>query len=276
MPHSPTSHGRDLILPAAPSARFASVFAWYTRRLLRRSFAAVRATPACIDLLRTADAHPAPAIIAMNHTAWWDPIIALAVGRAHLPSRAVLGPMDRAQLEKFAFFRKAGVFGVDPDNPRSLDAMGDYLSQRFRENPRTALWITPQGRFTDVRSPIVIRPGVSALAARTPDVRAIAFAVEYGFWFEQKPEVFLHAEPVEPRGPSTTDWHRALTDAMTHAAASLADAVQSRDPDRFRNLLGERTGRVHPLYDLWLRIRGKSGSLRDARHAPAPRPEHTP
>jgi hypothetical protein len=238
--------------------------------MVRRSFTAVRALPGFADTLRALDAHPGPAIVCMTHTAWWDPILTLILQRALLPSRTFVGPMDRAQLEKFAFFRKIGVFGVDPDNPASLDAMGAYLAEHFRTAPRAGVWITPQGRFADVRTPIVIRPGVSALCAHTPGARVVAIAVEYGFWFDQHPEVFVAAHPVEPAGTSTTDWHRAITAAMTRAAAELASAVQSRDPSRFVPVVAQREGRIHPVYNVWLRLRGRSASVRDARHA-APR-----
>ena len=41
----------------------------------------------------------------------------------------------------------------------------------------------------------------------------------------------------------------------------LAEAVKSRDPNLFESILGDRGNKIHPLYDLWLRARGKKPGI---------------
>lgn len=262
------------IIPAAPDARVAQFFAWYTRRLFRRRFFSVRLAPGSAEVIRSLAEHAAPAIIVMTHASWWDPMTAILLNNAFTPNRPTAAPMDAAMLHRFRFFRKLGVFGIDPDSSASLEAMGAYMLDRFMAEPRTTLWITAQGHFHDPRTHPRLRPGAAWLAARVPGVRVLCCAIEYAFWTDQRPETFIRIEPVEPaaerapHGPSsepmpvltTADWLRAAQSTMTSAADALAKSVISRDPANFNTLLGGDTS-VHPLFDFWQRLRGKSNAI---------------
>ncbi|HEX8875734.1 MAG TPA: lysophospholipid acyltransferase family protein [Phycisphaerales bacterium] len=274
---APTDPRTDLLIPASYSPTVTKYFARWVRRMFKKSFHAVRVTPENADLLATLQRDPTPAIVLVSHTSWWDPLVCLVLHDRLSPQREPLAPMDATQLAKFGFFKKLGIFGIQPDNPESLRAMSEYVGRRFESNPRSTLWITPQGRFVDPRDPIELRPGAAALAAKTRHVRVLALAIEYAFWTDQKPEVFLRFEPcaTPDRPDSTTAWHRAFLRAMSDNNARLADAVRSRDPARFRPALGEITGRgdsdsgpaTNWFYDLWLRLRGHSGRVEDRRFA---------
>jgi hypothetical protein len=174
--------------------------------------------------------------------------------------------MDASQLAKFRFLRRLGIFGIDPDDPRSLEAMGAYVRRRLGEIARPTVILTPQGRFVDVREPAVPRPGAAALLASTPEMRAVSVAVEYGFWVDAKPEVFLRAvevtAPVEPR---TVAWQRSLQDAMEANRLALAALVRAREPAGFVCVAGGDASRVHPVYDAWRAIVGRSGGI-DTSH----------
>jgi hypothetical protein len=175
--------------------------------------------------------------------------------------------MDVEQLRKFGFFRRLGLFGVDPSDARSYSAMVAYVLERFASESRPTLWITPQGSFADVREPVRMRPGAAAIAARTPRVRVLSVAMEYGFWLDQKPELFVRAAVVSPpASPSTPHWHGAMEAAMNANAGELSRLVIARDASSFAPLLGAgdaTNARVHPVYDWWLRLRGKDARLRD-------------
>ena len=242
---------------------FTRGFGQYTLRLIRKRFFAVRLAHEHRGTLADLESHGGPALIVLNHSSWWDPLIALALHRLHTPTRTPAAPMDHDQLKRFGFFKRVGIFGVDPHNAASLERMGAYMRQRFGEQPRTTLWITAQGEFADVRAPIRIRPGSAAIAARTPGVRVLSVAIEYGFWVEQKPEVFLRFQPIPATGasPSTTDWHRALSAAMGENSAALASLVQARDPEGFAIIHGKGSPQTTPLYDLYLRLTGRAGSI---------------
>lgn len=268
----------ELILPAKHSAGFARVFAWYTRRLLAKKFHAVRLAKGGQALAAQLDTDPRPVILLLNHSSWWDPLIGFAVGSNLLQSRIGIAPMDRSQLERFSFFRKLGLFGIDPDNPASMSAMLDYATSFVRNSTRPTIALTPQGRFTDVREPIVLRPGAAALCSTLGDVRAAILSIEYAFWQDQRPEVFLRLADVHaPQSPSTTGWQRALTAAMTDSCQALAAMVIARDPTAFDPLLARAGSSVNPVYDLFLKLRGKSGEIAARRNAsPADHPTRHP
>jgi len=251
------------LIPAKRSTRFFAGFAWYARRLLKTQFNAVRLTPGARDALASLDDHKGPALVALSHASWWDPILCVVLARTLHPSRTPYGPIDAHELRKFVFMRRLGLFGLDPDDPSSLDAMRTYLDVVFEQESRPTVWITPQGRFTDPREPIRLRPGAATVASGAPGLRAVTLSAEYTFWEARKPELLVHASasPVQPGSTSTT--HRALERSMQRCADELAELSIARDASAFVTLF-ERAGAVNPAYDLFLRLRGKSARI-DAR-----------
>ena len=261
--------GDGTLIPAAPSPRVRAVFAAMVASMVRRRFHAVRLARGSREALSGADSGARPAVVVMNHCSWWDPIILIVLSREFMPSRAPYGPIDRDELRRFAIFRKVGLFGVDPDDPRTLDAMRGYLAGVAARDPRFALFVTPQGRFADVRDEIVPRPGVAAVAAALAPDRAVSIAVEYGFWVDQKPEIFLRAETVSCAEGGTLAWQRRFTEAMRANQAALAGLVRARDAAAFEPLsarFAPKTTGTNPFYDLWLRVTGRAGGeLGEAR-----------
>ncbi|MBL9000859.1 MAG: lysophospholipid acyltransferase family protein [Phycisphaerae bacterium] len=259
------------VIPGAYSSRFAAGFGWYVRRLLRRSFHAVRLARGSGEILSAAADHEGPLILCMSHSSWWDPLVGVLLGRTYFPERSACAPMDREQLRKFAFFRRLGLFGIEPDDPASLSAMKSYVAARFAAEPRPTLYLTPQGRFVDPRAPIELRPGAAAVASATPGCRVLAVAFEYAFWLDQRPEVFIRCEAV-PSGESgsTASWQRGMISAMRRNGSALSELVIARDPNAFTILIGGG-GRINPFYDAWLRLRGRSVSIDSARvNSPPP------
>jgi hypothetical protein len=266
--------GRDgELIPAAHADWFARGFGVYNRRLIGKSFHALRVDPALPGLFARLDAEPRPVIIAMNHASWWDPLVMLALAGKLLQSRRGIAPIDAEQLRRFAFFRKLGLFGIDPDDPASLGAMLEYAASWFAANARPTLVLTTQGRFTDVREPIVNRPGAAAVASRlgAGNVVVACVLIEYAFWQDQRPEVFVRGALV-PDPPaathSTASWHRSIQATMRATAEALASGVISRDPAAFVPLIGAGAARINPVYDLWLRLRGRSGQIEARRKDP--------
>lgn len=251
----------ERLIPARPGPTFTRFFIRYVRRLTRRRFHAVRLVEGGDRLLREAGESDRPLMVLLNHASWWDPLIGVLVGSTITPLRPALAPIDREQLERFGFFRRIGLFGIDPDDPESLVAMRDYVLEAFARDPRTSLWLTPQGRFTDVRSPIRIRPGAASIAAAAGELDVLSLAVEYVFWQDSRPEVLLRLERVRLEGAaSTTAWHRAMTGTMQANADALAELARERDPEAFILFHGG-PARNNMLYDLLLRLRGRSGEI---------------
>ena len=104
------------------------------------------------------------------------------------------------------------------------------------------------------------------LAARHPEARVLSVSVEYAFWNDQRPEVFLRAVPIEPPSdPSDARaWHTACERAMNDNAAELARCVQTRDPAAFVVITGGGAAQIHPLYDLILRATGRATAIETA------------
>lgn len=254
------------LLEAAYSERFTRFFAWWARdKMLAKKFSAVRLAPGSRGEIAGLRSHTGPVICCTNHVGWWDPIVMLALHRTLMPERTLRAPMHIDQLRRFAFFRRLGTFGIDPDDPESLRAMGDYLKTYFSEDAGPTIWINPQGRFADVREPVVARPGAAKVAASAEDARAVAIQIEYPFLTDAKPEVWIRAIPIEPQRPGTTGWHRAIVSAMEDNRHALGDLVTARDPDVMDDLVGGAASNGNPIFDLWLRLRGRGGGIDDAR-----------
>ena len=250
------------------SPRFTAFFGWYVERKLRGAFHAVRMLPESEAALQALRAHAGPVLVALNHASWWDPLIAVLLHRRHFPERDNLAPMDAHELRRFRILRKLGIFGIDPDHPGAMEAMGAHVQRRLAQMPRCSVILTPQGRFVDVRQPVVPRPGAAALLAARPDMAAWSVAIEYAFWTDARPEVFLRVQRVErPSDARVPTWQRSLQQAMEANRVALADAVRSRDSRRFRTVLGGDHARVNPVYDLWLRFTGRGHSIDVARRA---------
>ncbi|MEM9082889.1 MAG: lysophospholipid acyltransferase family protein [Planctomycetota bacterium] len=232
------------------------------RKRLSKAFFAVRVMHGTRESLADANEYEGPLLVVFNHPGWWDPIAGKHIGYELMPDRPTLAPMDRDQVERFAFFRWLGLFGIDPDDPAVLEPMVDFVRTRFAENPKRSFWITAQGQFTDVRAPIRLRPGAAALAARLDRPRVVVLSFEYTFWQDTKPEVFVRGDTCEtPEGDSTTAWLRAMTSALQQNQDKLAKAVIARQTDAFEILLGGEEAKINPFYDLWLKVRGKGGSV---------------
>lgn len=254
---------QEALVPGAYSPRFQRMFAWYARRLVAKRFHAVRVAHGGEALLQDAARHPGPLVMAFNHTSWWDPVIGLYLHDRVMHQREPLTPMDATQLAKFKFFRKLGMFGIHPDSPEAIRHLERYVAGVFQRQPSSVLMVTPQGRFVDVRKPVVVQPGVGLVCSRKPTARVLVGALEYGFWTDQLPEVFIRvaAMPALPPVADARAWTESIQAAMQANGSALARLVEARDPAAFDTLAGGGQARIHPLYDLFLRMTGRSTAI---------------
>lgn len=236
--------------------------------MMRRDFHAVRLVRGSGAALAELNPDSRPLIVLMNHPSWWDPLTGMFLARRLTPSRPMFAPMEAEQLAKFSFFRKLGVFGIDPDCPDSAAALSEHVLGRFAQEPRRGFWLTPQGEFTDPRQPVRLRPGAAAIAAKLPEVRCVCVACELVFWADRRPELLLNIRRVPDdggRAGSTLAWTRAMTEGLQGAMVELAALSIARDPAAFEVLLGKEDGQINPLYDLWLRMTGRTGTINAKR-----------
>ena len=252
----------DGLIEDRPSPAFRRFFAWYATRLVSRRFHALRLLEGSREILEDASSEERSLIALISHGSWWDPLVGLVLWRKLMSGRDILMPMASEQLSRFRFFRRLGVFGIDPDDPTSMARMRSHVLQRLSRSPDTLLGLTPQGRFTDPREPIRLRPGAAAIAAaceRSP--RVLVISIEYVFWQDARPELLVAIRSCDsPEAGSTTDWYRAMEEGIRRCAMDLAAASIARDESAFEVLVGGKH-RINPFMDAWLRIRGRSGGI---------------
>jgi 1-acyl-sn-glycerol-3-phosphate acyltransferase len=160
-------------------------------------------------------------------------------------------------LERYGIFRHLGFFGIEQDTARGARAFL-HTARALLASSRNVVWLTPQGRFMDVRErPLRLKPGLGALAAREPDATFLPLAIEFAFWTEPRPEILVSfGEPIVPgSGParSADEWTRIFTDALETTQDELAARSCRREPHEWRTLNRGRSG-VGGFYDAWRRL----------------------
>ncbi|HKG91141.1 MAG TPA: lysophospholipid acyltransferase family protein [Gemmatimonadaceae bacterium] len=236
-------------------------YARYGRRLLRRAFARV--------WLGGAEWPPddggRPTIAFANHSAWWDPVLALYLSH-DLFRRDPYGVMDGAQLRRFPFFRTIGCFGTTSGGSLA-DARGlaEYATRLLREppspgqRPRT-LWLFPQGALLPARGALSFESGLARLALAVPEATLVPVALRFAFREEQRPECFVRlgaALRPEERGERvgsvrslTCRLERRLSYELEALDADLAAAAGAAGAtlDGYRIALDGR-GSLHAFYE---------------------------
>lgn len=238
------------------------LFTFYLRGFFRRGFRAVRTSG---EVPRDSR----PLIVYSNHPSWWDPIHFKLLASTRLPRREVYGPMDAEALEKYRFFKKLGVFGID----RSPRGAARFLrtSLEILAKPGASLWLTAEGKFTDPRQrPVRLLPGLAHLVWRMEDAVVVPLALEYPFWNERNPEALSRFGTAfdlakEPR-LSIEEWTGRLQERLTQTMDQLAVDVSSRDGSRFETVLSGEAG-IGGVYDLWRSARAYlRGETFDSAH----------
>ena len=212
--------------------------------------------------LRTLDEWPL--LVCMNHPSWWDPLLALYVSGHFFPNRLHYGPIEKGGVSKYKFFERLGFFPIDKQS-RAGAVRFLEVGQAVLSSPQYALWVNPQGYFTDVRQrPVVFEPGVGHLAHRIGRFAMLPVTFEYTFWNERYPEAFACVgQPMlieNGRERGAAEWNEVFSAALATNEDALAERVKCRDASLFRPLLTGASG-VGGMYDLWRafksRLRGK-------------------
>lgn len=264
-------------------------FRLFNRRYLRKHFHTVAIHREALDAsgLASQDAM----VLYANHASWWDPLAALYVAERVFPKFRLYAPIDAAAFEKYRMFGQMGFFPVEQHSLRGAASFLKTSRQLLRE-PGASLWITPQGRFADVRDNTAeLQPGISHLAASLalearrnteqarPRVWFVPAALEYTFWEERLPELLIWmgvpicvsaevATQEMDRPGDKQQWHRRLSDHLRSAQSELSVAATGRDASRFEVLLRSRSGTFF-VYDWWrwvkAAIRGQRAELDHSR-----------
>ncbi len=164
-------------------------------------------------------------------------------------------PIDSEALQKYKIFKNFGFYGVDQTNRRGAV---EFLktSDRILAERKTCIWITPEGKFVDVRDHAQpLEPGASHLAARTSGTSFLPLAIELCFWEEMKPELFCRfGKPISSDQDLTKpEWNEVLNTGIRNTQVELAEQVISRDERYFEIMIGGQAG-VNWAYDSLRRI----------------------
>lgn len=259
-------------------------FQWFVTRYLKKSFHAIAVNrEQLIQVMKPEEGLIGPEdalVIYANHASWWDPLTAIFAAQKLFGDHVMYAPIDAAALRKYPMFGRMGFFGVEQHSRRGA-AQFLRIAEEILRRPGASLWVTPEGRFADVRDTSApLMPGLAHLAHKISSTRAgtmpagdnsldddslsrsvwfIPVAVEYTFWEERQPEVLMwFGPPLDAnamRGGVKSAWDQVLTERLRTAQRDLASAVVSRDASQFDILLGGRSGSFI-LYDWWRKAIG--------------------
>lgn len=129
------------MLEAAKSRSFDALFSRYnTLYLLHRHFRFIGLS----GELQPASAGGRPVLYIMNHSSWWDGLLAYHAAR-RLTRRRQYFMMEEAQLRKFQFFRRLGAYSINREEPADVRASLRYTARLLGEGG--SVWMYPEGSF---------------------------------------------------------------------------------------------------------------------------------
>ena len=227
-------------------------FRGYVSRYLRRHFNALRIVQACMPKFEPDE----PVICCANHPGWWDPLVACFLNHRYFGGRHAYSPIDSVALAKYPLFQKLGYFGIQME---TIVGAKRFLktSRAILADTRNALWITPGGKFCDVRATTHFEPGLGHLVASMPRVTVVPLAIEYAFWEERTPEALFHFGPAlrcQGHERSKETWHDLLQERLAEAQGRLAEISIARDTSRLETIADGVAGVGGP-YDAFRRAR---------------------
>jgi 1-acyl-sn-glycerol-3-phosphate acyltransferase len=189
-------------------------------------------------------------VVYANHIGWWDPIVAMLLRKKYFADRTLYAPIDANALEAYAIFKQLGFYGLKLD---SFAGASDFLktSREILSNPKSSIWITPEGVFTDCRDldrPLM--PGLAHLAATSPKTTFVPLAIEYPFWEEPKPLIACRfGAPISfETKTSKAECGRLIFESLRNTQRDLAQSVMRRDLQGFHYVLAPKASR-QGLYD---------------------------
>lgn len=227
------------MIEARKSRRFSAWFSRHCEGRLRRSFEEVRIR----GLEHLAEAGKAGSVLLVsNHTAWWDPLVAIWLTQRLVPLDS-FAMMDARNLRRLPFFAKVGAFGVELDDRTDRFRVLGYATTLLQRE-RALVWIFAQGDERPITEPLAFRPGSTILAQAAPHARVIPLALRYELGNTERPRLLVSIGAPIPAG---TSHERAVTDEL----ARIEQWVRAKN-DEFRCVLRARTSRLAALAEWFL------------------------
>ncbi|MFP4975432.1 lysophospholipid acyltransferase family protein [Paenibacillus sp. CN-4] len=178
------------MLAAAKSRTFDNLFYLYNSRyLLQRNFRYVGAA----GDLSPDEAAGRPILYVMNHSSWWDGLLAYHAART-LTQRDHYFMMEEAQLKKYAFFRKIGAYSIDRHRSSSTAASLKYTASLLKGGG--SVWMFPEGEIRRLgAAPLEFQSGAGFVLRLCPEAAVVPVTLVHGLFLHSKPEAVLLAGP---------------------------------------------------------------------------------
>nr|WP_231602516.1 lysophospholipid acyltransferase family protein [Neorhodopirellula pilleata] len=241
---------------ARPAAWFQNGFHRFLETYLKRHFHAIAVQTESVPAAELIPSDPStPMIVYCNHPSWWDPLLAHFINSRCFVPRQLYAPIDASALQRYQVFEKLGFFGVDLNSTSGAAAFLRTTTELFKRDS-SALWLTPEGRFADVRDHAAeLMPGLSHLCWKLDAGIVVPLSLEYVFWEERLPEcLFRFGEIVRIEDfpeRTKTEWSEDLATRLRENQSRLAELSIARNAQPFTNLLRGKQG-ARGVYD-WSR-----------------------
>lgn len=200
-----------------------------------------------------------PIIGIMNHSSWWDVLTSFYITNFHLPFDAY-GVIDEAQLKRYRFFTKVGLYSVDRESGlKGVKEFLAYSKKLLTAEPNRIAWICPQGDLiSNDQRPVRFFPGVAHLVKHLKRCYVLPLALDYEFCFEPQAEAFaLLGKPILFESDAKTDADQINADLekeLTHLMDQLKKMTQTRDFTQFETMISGKQG-IHKVYDLFTKLK---------------------
>lgn len=235
------------MIPALKSRWFSAWFARDAERRIARHFSALRVH----GLAETrAIAETRPVLVVANHTAWWDPLLAiqLCVRALRVDAYAM---MDAKNLRRLPFFARVGAFGVDREDPADGARAVRYAARRL-DRPGRLVWIFPQGAEVPRAAPLVFHGGSAHVARVARRAAVVPVGIRYEHGAEPRPTAYVSFGPSLAYERDPARGQRAQEEAVRAELARIDDAIVRRDDRAFEPLLSRRPSRLQGIAEALL------------------------
>lgn len=169
--------GEPVAPPPVPTRR-----PLYVRRFLSVSRVVVRSYFRRLEVVGSpAECSHRPLVLYSNHPSLWDPLVLGMVVSEHYPERLAYAPIESQAYDRHWYFHGLGFF---PVTQKTVRGVRDFLrvGRAILEQSRSALVITPEGRFSEPNAErLSFQRGLATLlASHKGEVVVQPVHLEYG------------------------------------------------------------------------------------------------
>lgn len=120
-----------------------------------------------------------------NHFSWWDGFFVDFLNRKLMINKKLNIIMLENQLKKYWFFRYLGATGFDPQNPKSIIKLSNYINNLLK-SPNNLLVFYPQGEIQYFENDLKIKEGLSYLLKTSPPTIQIFYPFFKIVYFDKR------------------------------------------------------------------------------------------